>query len=70
MTAFEAKGEAAKGGFGVPKGKPKGKALSQEEKKARGLLYDTSKARAVREEEDSDDEGEADFTGGDPFADL
>merc|ERR1719163_2094695 len=43
--------------------------MTDEEKKARGLLYDTSKARAVREESsDSEDEGAADIEGGDPFA--
>jgi len=46
-----------------------GKQMSEEEKKARGLLYDTSKACAVREEEE-DDDGEADFVGGDPFEGL
>jgi len=45
-----------------------GKAMTEAEKKARGLLYDTTKARAVREEEEEDDDdGEADFDGGDPF---
>jgi hypothetical protein len=45
-----------------------GTTLTEEEKKARGLLYDTSKASAVREESDEDeDEGDADFAGGDPF---
>lgn len=45
--------------------------LTEEEKKARGLLYDTSIASAVREDssEDEDDE-DADFCGGDPFAEL
>jgi len=42
--------------------------MSAEEKKARGLLYDTSKASAVRDEEEEDDEGAVDFAGGDPFA--
>lgn len=51
--------------------KAKGGGMTDEEKKARGLLYDTSKARAVREEssDDSDDEA-ADFDGGDPFDGL
>lgn len=64
--------QATKGGFAAPKGKavPK-KELTDEEKKARGLLYDTSKAKAVRDDDDDeDDEGEADFAGGDPFAGL
>jgi len=34
-----------------------GKQMTEEEKKARGLLYDTSKARACREESDDDEEG-------------
>jgi len=34
------------------------------EKKARGLLYDTSKASAIRESDDEDDEGACDFDGG------
>lgn len=34
-----------------------GKQMSEEEKKARGLLYDTSKARACREESSDDEEG-------------
>ena len=41
--------------------------LSHEEKKARGLLYDMSKATAVRAESDGEDDREADFGGGDPF---
>ena len=42
--------------------------MSEEEKKARGLLYDTSKASAVREESEDDEEDEdCDFGGGDPF---
>lgn len=51
--------------------KAQGAQMSDEEKKARGLLYDTSKASAVREdsEEDEDDE-DADFAGGDPFDGL
>merc|ERR1719199_2294763 len=49
--------------------KARGGAMTDEEKKARGLLYDTSKARAVREESsDEEDEGAADIEGGDPFA--
>lgn len=45
-----------------------GKTMSEEEKKARGLLYDTSKASAVREESEDDEEDEdCDFGGGDPF---
>lgn len=59
--------------FAVPKG-PRGKGgkkeLTEEEKKARGLLYDTSKASAVREDSEEEDEGEADFAGGDPFEGL
>merc|ERR1719231_190592 len=51
--------------------KAQGAKMSDEEKKARGLLYDTSIASAVREdEEEEEDEGEADFTGGDPLAFL
>lgn len=50
--------------------KAQGAKLSDEEKKARGLLYDTSKAAAVREEsEEEDDEGACDM-GGDPFEGL
>lgn len=62
---------ATKGGFGAPKGKaaPK-KELTEEEKKARGLLYDTSKASAVREDSDDEEDGDADFAGGDPFEGL
>merc|ERR1711934_755565 len=42
--------------------------LSEEEKKARGLLYDTSIASAVRDDsEDDEDNDTADFAGGDPF---
>jgi len=45
--------------------------MSDEEKKARGLLYDTSKASAVREESSEDeDEDACDFEGGDPFDGL
>jgi len=50
--------------------KAQGAKMSDEEKKARGLLYDTSKASAVRDEEEEDDDGEADFMGGDPFEGL
>merc|ERR1712093_781479 len=52
--------------------KARGGMMTDEEKKARGLLYDTSKARAVREESSSDEEeeGAADFEGGDPFDGL
>merc|ERR1712167_49610 len=50
--------------------KAQGNAMSDEEKKERGLLYDSSKASAVREEsEDEDDEGACDM-GGDPFEGL
>merc|ERR1712022_93680 len=42
--------------------------LTEEEKKARGLLYDTSIASAVRDDsEDDEDDDTADFAGGDPF---
>lgn len=47
--------------------KAQGAKMSDEEKKARGLLYDTSKASAVRDESESEDDGGADFEGGDPF---
>jgi len=51
--------------------KAQGAKMSDEEKKARGLLYDTSKASAVREESsDDDDDDDADFAGGDPFDGL
>lgn len=45
--------------------------ITDEEKKARGLLYDKSKASAVREDSESDDDEDesADF-GGDPFEGL
>merc|ERR1711924_166964 len=50
--------------------KAQGNKMTDEEKKERGLLYDTSKAAAVREEsEDEDDEGACDM-GGDPFEGL
>merc|ERR1712070_850622 len=48
--------------------KAQGAQMTDEEKKARGLLYDTSKASAVRE--DSEDDEDADFAGGDPFDGL
>jgi len=38
--------------------------MTDEEKKARGLLYDASKASAVRDEPEEDDEGACDFNGG------
>merc|ERR1740133_930607 len=44
--------------------KAQGANMSEEEKKERGLLYDTSKASAVREEDSEDDEGACDFNGG------
>ena len=44
--------------------KAQGAKMSDEEKKARGLLYDTSKASAIRDEPDEDDEGACDFDGG------
>merc|ERR1712028_180189 len=47
--------------------KAQGANMTDEEKKARGLLYDTSKASAVRDDSDSEDDGGADFAGGDPF---
>merc|ERR1712072_1379737 len=48
-----------------------GKQMTEAEKKARGLLYDTSKARAVREESSDDEDDDcADFDGGDPFEGL
>jgi len=41
---------------------------TDEEKKARGLLYDKSKASAVHDSSsDEEDEGACDFDGGDPF---
>ena len=43
--------------------------MTEEEKKARGLLYDVSKASAVRDDSDEDDEGACDM-GGDPFEGL
>merc|ERR1711939_553313 len=49
-----------KGSFAAPTGGPKkskDKELTQEEKKARGLLYDVSKAKAVRDDDSDDDEG-------------
>jgi len=50
--------------------KAQGAKMSDEEKKARGLLYDASIASAVRDETDSEDDGGADIEGGDPFAGL
>jgi len=47
--------------------KARGAAMSDEEKKARGLLYDTSKASAVREESEEDEDDDACDFGGDPF---
>ena len=45
-----------------------GKTMTEDEKKARGLLYDTSKASAVRDDsEEEEDDGGCDFAGGDPF---
>ena len=44
--------------------KAQGAKMTDEEKKARGLLYDTSKASAVRDEPEEDDEGACDFEGG------
>ena len=44
--------------------KAQGAQMTDEEKKARGLLYDTSKASAVRDEPEEDDEGACDFDGG------
>ena len=49
--------------------KAQGGKMTDEEKKKRGLLYDTSKASAVREDSDEDDEGACDM-GGDPFEGL
>jgi len=46
-----------------------GNQMTEEEKKARGLLYDVSKASAVRDDSDEDDEGACDM-GGDPFEGL
>merc|ERR1712100_794339 len=43
--------------FAAARKAAQGTKLTEEEKKARGLLYDTSKARAVREESDDDEEG-------------
>merc|ERR1711959_577691 len=44
--------------------KAKGNQMTEEQKKERGLLYDTSKAQAVREDSDEDDDGAADMDGG------
>ena len=44
--------------------KAQGAKMTDEEKKARGLLYDTSKASAIRDEPEEDDEGACDFDGG------
>ena len=45
-----------------------GKQMTDEEKKARGLLYDTSLASAVRDDSEEDDEGACDME--DPFGDI
>jgi len=51
--------------------KAQGAKMTDEEKKARGLLYDTSKASAVQSDSDSDDDDDCvDFEGGDPFEGL
>jgi len=50
--------------------KAQGAKMSDEEKKERGLLYDKSIASAVRDDSEEEDEGEADFEGGDPMAFL
>lgn len=51
--------------------KAQSKAMTDEEKKARGLLYDTSKAKATRDDSSSDDdEDAAAFADGDPFDGL
>merc|ERR1712153_37531 len=47
--------------------KAQGAKMSDDEKKARGLLYDTSKASAVREESEEDEDDDACDFGGDPF---
>merc|ERR1719453_246238 len=47
--------------------KAQGAKMSEEEKKARGLLYDTSKASAVREDSEEDEDDDACDFGGDPF---
>jgi len=45
--------------------------MSDAEKKERGLLYDTSKAKATRDSSSDDEDDEAaDFAGGDPFAEI
>jgi len=49
--------------------KAQGAKMSDEEKKARGLLYDASIASAVRDDSEEEDGGEADFEG-DPMAFL
>ena len=46
--------------------KAQGAKMTDEEKKARGLLYDTSKASAIQSDSESDDDGTCDL-GGDPF---
>jgi len=44
--------------------KAKGNQMTEAEKKERGLLYDTSKASAVRDDSDEEDDGAADMDGG------
>jgi len=44
--------------------------LTDEEKKARGLLYDTSKATAVKDDSDDDDEDDDACDMADPFEDM
>merc|ERR1711934_1344054 len=50
--------------------KAQGDKMTDEEKKERGLLYDTSKAAAVREESEDEDDEDACDMGGDPFEGL
>jgi len=50
--------------------KAQNQALTDEEKKARGLLYDTSKATAVKDDSDDDDEDDDACDMADPFEDM
>jgi hypothetical protein len=70
----EAKEEAPKEEFDLAalRKAAQGTQMTDEEKKARGLLYDTSKASAVRDdsEEDDEDDDSCAMMGGDPFEGL
>merc|ERR1712196_191647 len=60
-----AKAEPASWDLGAAKrAKAKGNQMTEAEKKERGLLYDTSKASAVRDDSDEEDDGAADMDGG------